>query len=202
MRRRSNRFRLLPATVCGGYRPITFTLSPMPSTHHDIFNDPLFGDGADPAPEPPPPPVKAAWPREDLDFSQHTGSAEFFRYSPLFPQLVLSEGARDVGERCGAYWFFDIIGSYQPRLTARQKEFQVWKLEVTHGPPPPKPWFGPDNVLLDECTNSWALVTCNNGNREDVVQQLVAYTDFPLKELTLFVSPNGEGYTIYLPSER
>lgn len=210
MRRRSNRFKLLPAAVCGGYSERSYAPPPLIMKEPSIFDDPLFGDGTmqwtAPNPEQAEDRIKRPgsihdWPREDLDFSMHTGSSTWHVWSALFRRDLLTEGALDVAEKCGAYWLMDIIGSVQHLPKLKTQGFQTWIVQVTHGPPPPKPWPGP-GMELEECSDSWAMVICDNGNGRELYRQLVPMTDFPLAELKLYACDNERGgKTIMLPHE-
>ena len=111
-----------------------------------------------------------------------TGSDTFTKFSPLF-RALLTDGAEYVAEQAGAFWLMDIIGSYQRIL--RNQPFQVWKLQPNK-------------------TTDGALVVCEDGNKNVLVQQRIKYTDFPFingEEFVLWACDNGDGVTIMLPSE-
>ena len=111
-----------------------------------------------------------------------TGSERFTKFSLLF-RALLTDGAEYVAEQAGAYWLMDIIGSYQRIL--RNQPFQVWKLKPNK-------------------TTDGALVVCEDGNKNVLVQQRIKYTDFPFingEEFVLWACDNGDGVTIMLPSE-
>src|SRR5262249_58391805 len=106
-----------------------------------------------------------------------TASETFYRHG-LNPRVVYTEGVRYVAEAGGAYWLVDEIALIQPydkRVAA--EEFQVWKLAVR-----------PDTT---------ATLTCEDGNDNVVFTKEIAFTDFPLHEITFWFANN----TIYLPSE-
>ena len=111
-----------------------------------------------------------------------TGSERFTKFSLLF-RALLTDGAEYVAEQAGAFWLMDIIGSYQRIL--RNQPFQVWKLQPNK-------------------TTDGALVVCEDGNKNVLVQQRIKYTDFPFingEEFVLWACDNGDGVTIMLPSE-
>jgi hypothetical protein len=111
------------------------------------------------------------------DLTQFTGSDEVYRHT-INRRVLYSEGAQHVAEAGGAYWLLDeiaIIQPYDPRVAA--EEFQVWKLVVR-----------PDRT---------ATLTCEDGNDNAVFTKEIAFTDFPLDEITLWLAND----TIYLPSE-
>jgi hypothetical protein len=110
------------------------------------------------------------------DLARFTGSEQVYRH-PINRRVVYTEGAQYVAET-GAYWLLDEIALIQPhdrRVAA--EEFQVWKLVVR-----------PDST---------ATLTCEDGNYNVVFTKEIAFTDFPLDEITLWFAND----TIYLPSE-
>jgi len=113
--------------------------------------------------------------KEDLAF--FSGSEGFYRYSPLFPKTLLTDGSKYVADKGQAYWLMDAISSWQTRKKVRQEEFQVWKLKRTK-----------DNE---------ALLTAEDGNGNKIARQKIPYTDFPLDEIKLYYVND----TILLPSE-
>lgn len=111
-----------------------------------------------------------------------TGTEAYHRWSMLFMEYVLTDGAKFLSDQCGAFWLMDLIASYRHAPTVRREEFQVWRLKKT-----------------GERTCD---VTCDDGNDNILVTQAVAYTDFPLEEVKLYCISNGDGtWTILLPSE-
>lgn len=111
------------------------------------------------------------------------------RWSPLFPKMLLTDGAQYVAENGGehgAYWLMDAIASHQPKLqkNPRLRDAQFWKLAVRE-----------DKSATLECVE--------DSNCPPVVQQEIDYTDFDLNELKLYCMPAGDGihYTILLPGE-
>ena len=88
-------------------------------------------------------------------------------------KLLLTEGCHFVRETYGAYWLFDLIGSYQYNLS--KEPFQVWKLKK----------------YKDE-----ALITCEDGDGNQLISQEIPFTDFPF-DITIWLV---EG-TCLLPSE-
>ena len=86
-----------------------------------------------------------------------TGTQCYYRN---FTGLKYTDGIRYLAEKTGAYWFIDLVGSYQYML--KDKPFQVWTLTVN-----------------DDKTG---VVTCKEDTNEPViVEQKLEYTDFPLK---------------------
>jgi hypothetical protein len=109
----------------------------------------------------------------EKDLYQFTGTGAYHKWSVLFPNLVMTDGAKHVAEEGKAYWLMDAIGSYQHKL--RNKD-QFWKLKTK------------DNK---------GVLTCTNGNEKELVKQDIDYTDFPLESIELYCMNN----VILLPSE-
>jgi len=121
--------------------------------------------------------------QKQFDLNQFTGGEERTRYSVLFPRMLLTEGALYVAESMGAYWLMDAISSWQPKALQNEelREIQFWKLTVK------------DNR---------AVLTCEIDTDRPIIKQKIAYTDFPLSEMRLWVAPYDERhYSIFLPSE-
>lgn len=110
------------------------------------------------------------------DLRQFSGSERWYRHG-LVRNVLYTEGANYVAEAGGAYWLLDEIALAQRFEKAVASEpFQVWKLTVK------------DNS---------AELTCEDGNHNRVFAKRIAFTDFPLPEITLWLTDN----TILLPSE-
>jgi len=113
----------------------------------------------------------------EADLAQFYGSETWYRHA-INRHVLYTEGAQLVAERGGAYWLLDEIALIQPYNKAvAAEEFQVWKLTVR-----------PDRT---------AILTCGDGNGGIVFSKEIAFTDFPLDEITFWFANN----TIYLPSE-
>ncbi len=86
---------------------------------------------------------------------QFVGSMNYYRG---FLGVRYTDGVKYLADRCGAYWFIDLIASYQKVL--EKMYFQLWGIDV-----------GGDNT---------ATVTCReDSDRMPVVTQEIEYTDFP-----------------------
>lgn len=97
--------------------------------------------------------------------------------------LRYTEGVKYLADKAGAHWLIDVVASYQPdkrvRLNQRLQEFQLWILRRSD--------------VDDSCT-----VACFEDSSEPpVLSQNIPYTDFPLREIKLYVE-NG---VLLLPSE-
>lgn len=117
------------------------------------------------------------------NLSQFVGSQKFTRWSPLFQNHVLTEGALYVAENAGAYWLMDLIASYQGERKFKEEDFQVWEIHV-------------------DLEKGKAVVICTDGNDNEIQRQLIPSTDFPVEKFSLWAERNDfGGVTILLPSE-
>lgn len=113
----------------------------------------------------------------EADLSQFTGSEKWYQHS-FNRQVTFTDGAKYVADQGGAYWLLDEIVLAQRFVAHVAAEvFQVWKLTVH--------------------SDHTAVLTCEDGNANIVLVKPLAYTDFPLREVTLYFTNN----VIYLPSE-
>ena len=126
----------------------------------------------------------------EAELDQFTGTEQWYRHG--FARNVLyTDGVKYMAEKGGAYWLIDAIVSHQinpkVRKNERLQEFQVWTLKVAE--------------------DRSAVLTCQADSGEKaIVTQKIEATDFPLKEIKLWVEPtggpNGEILkVILLPSE-
>lgn len=131
--------------------------------------------------------VKARRLRSELQ--SFCGTEGYHLFNILFPDVVLTDGAKYLADEAGAYWLMDVIGSV---LTTDRKRyiragFTTWTLQVTD--------------------DNHGTVTCDNGNGRVYYTQEISYTDFPLDEITLYVglssgrSHDETIFVILLPSE-
>ncbi|MEL6556000.1 MAG: DUF6876 family protein [Cyanobacteria bacterium J06621_11] len=115
------------------------------------------------------------------DLSQFTGTSQWHRWSRL-TNLVCTDGAKYLADEAGAYWLLDAIASYQGssvlKSSQRLQELQVWVLTVS-------------------ADKSCRLTCTEDSNVSPVVSQTIEFTDFPLKEVKLYVCNN----IVLLPSE-
>lgn len=110
------------------------------------------------------------------ELKQFTGSDIAYR-NPLFGKFVYSEGVKYLAEKAGAYWLIDYVFSNQLDKKIKAEEFQVWKINVSD--------------------DKSAVIRVEDGNNNLVKRFKLEFTDFPLKEFTLWFSNN----TLLLPSE-
>jgi len=116
----------------------------------------------------------------ESDLAQFCGSPEFFQH--WTKRLIYTEGVQYMAEHGGAYWLIDAVASYQPdqRIASRQDlvDFQLWQLVVAQD-------------------KSAVLTMRGDSHQPAVITQEIPSTDFPLKQIRLYVC-NG---TLMLPSE-
>lgn len=119
------------------------------------------------------------------DLAHFTGTENHYRYSPLlFRKILLTDGTKYVADQAGAYWLMDIISSMQLEPKVRNEGFQVWKLLL-------------DDDSKTRSNMSSAVVTCEDGNGNEVYRQVIDSTNFPLDEIKFYLVDN----VIMLPSE-
>lgn len=110
------------------------------------------------------------------DLKQFTGSDIVYR-NPLFGKFVYTEGVQYLAENAGAYWLIDYVLSNQMDKKIKAEEFQVWKIKVKD--------------------DKSAVIRVEDGNDNLVKRFNLEFTDFPLKEFTLWFTES----TLLLPSE-
>jgi len=112
------------------------------------------------------------------------GTENWYRFSPLFPRMLLTDGVKWLADNAECYWLLDVIGSHQPKALKDKKlrDIQFWTLTVH-----------PDHS---------ATVICERDSGDVAIKQEIENTGFPLPEMKLWVEPMGDGqYCIILPSE-
>jgi len=109
-----------------------------------------------------------------------TGSTQWYRHAGFWRnEVLLTEGAMHLAEHGGrnfgsAFWFMDVIASYQGEKQLVRQPFQVWK-------------FVADPPGEDGTWNSGKVI-CENGNEKVIVEQKIEYTDFLLENVTVYAS--------------
>lgn len=105
------------------------------------------------------------------DLGGFTGTEQYYKHLSGF---VYTDGAREVGVLCEAYWLIDEILFASGKT---KEEFQVWTLKVTE-----------DNT---------GTLIMDDGNNNEIYKKEIPYTDFPMVEIKLFF----QGGVLFLPSE-
>jgi hypothetical protein len=117
-------------------------------------------------------------PLTEADLAQFTGTSTYYQH-PLGIQYT--DGVYFLAERGGAYWLIDAIASWQGDSRVSRdpmlQQIQFWKLTVND--------------------DQSALLVCERDEGDVAVSQEIPFTDFPLKEVKLYLQ-NG---VVLLPSE-
>ena len=116
------------------------------------------------------------------------GTEEKFRFSPVFPKVLLTDGAKYVADNADAYWLMDVIASHIPAM--KGDWFASAKLTVNSH-------FVTGPIAEDHK----ATFTLDDGNGHILATQEIEYTDFPLSTINFFVEYDEENWTILLPGE-
>ena len=117
------------------------------------------------------------YPLNKADLLQFTGTESWYRHG-LVRSVLFTDGAKYVADAGGAYWLIDEIALAQTfEKKIKDEEFQLWRLTVKE--------------------DQTALLVCEDGNGRKLLTKRIPYTDFPLKEISLYCINN----TILLPSE-
>ena len=107
------------------------------------------------------------------------GTDGYHKWSILFRNFVLTDGAKYIAEECGAYWLMDAIASHVGAY--RNERFVVAKFVKADDP-------------------NW-LLTIEDGDGGEYASQCIEFTDFPLDEITLYVIKQDDLWVVLLPSE-
>ena len=106
------------------------------------------------------------------------GTDGYTRWSPIFRNFLLTDGAKFVAEACDAYWLVDLFASHLPAY--KNEGFAVLYLKVKDGK---------------------ATAQIEDGNGKVLKKQKIEYTDFPLDQIVLYCCPQDGLFVIMLPSE-
>lgn len=122
------------------------------------------------------------------DLSHFHGTDHYHRFSPLWGS-VLTDGAKFLAEKAGAFWLFDAIESHiRERVRRTGLDFDVS--------------FVCSTLKCDLDTGNGEL-TLDNGDKKIIAVQSIEYTDFPLPFFELFAKwyRPVDGWVHMLPSE-
>ena len=114
------------------------------------------------------------------NLDQFIGTEGYTRWSALFRNFVLTDGALFLAQNAGAYWLMDAIASHIGSY--KDEGFVV------------------ANLKRGEKV-TYFILTLEDGNDNVLARQVIEYSDFPLEEITLYVIPQETLYVIMLPSE-
>ncbi len=113
------------------------------------------------------------------DFNAYTGTENYYKH--WIPAFLFTDGVKAVADKLGAYWFIDIIVSYQTKPSIRKEAFQIWQVESKN--------------------NKAVVVMKPDSDKPSLVKQYIEYTDLPEGLLTFWLINEGSTSTIILPSE-
>lgn len=111
--------------------------------------------------------------------AQFYGTQTYYRFNPLMPKVLLTEGAHYIAEECKAYWLMDVVASHTPSI---------------------KDWFAVIELFKTGPMEATVLISDDIPADKVYAKQEVA-TNFPLNTLTMYAQNDGEHWVIMLPSE-
>lgn len=117
---------------------------------------------------------------EDLEteLRQFTGTENYYKH---LGNVVLTDGAKYLADRAGAYWLMDVVASWQLAKKVACEPFQSWNIEVKD--------------------NNKATIKADDGNGNEIARQEIPFTDFPLRSTRLYLVNDGRYRVLMLPSE-
>ena len=118
--------------------------------------------------------------RPEYSDPQCIGTENWYRLSPLFPNLILSDGAKICFDKLQCYWVGDVIGSYIRRIK-NLNEYLLFARVNTY----------------EDCH---AVFTIEDGNDKIFIKQQIQFTDLSYS-LLLYVAIEDGYIKIFLPSE-
>ena len=116
--------------------------------------------------------------------SQFYGTEKYHRFSVLFPNLVLTDGAKYLADSCGCYWLFDIVGSILP-------DGKIAEYFRRYSPVP---------VSIKRNDSGGAVVFIGS-EKNPIYKKEIKFTDFPLDSFEFAVGDNGDFFVAMLWSE-
>lgn len=118
-----------------------------------------------------------ASPEIESALRQFTGSEHHYRTNG---NLVVTDGVKFLADEAKCYWLLDLYASHLIGVYGEQESFTVLKLTRA---------------------GVGARVVIEDGNGNQLVHQLVEYTDFPLSSITLYGVWDGSMWIVMLTSE-
>ena len=109
------------------------------------------------------------------NLSQFIGTENFYR---ITSRHILTDGTKYLADQAQCFWLMDAIASHLPKYF--HDYFAVAELKVK---------------------GNSAILTLDDGNGNVFARQSIEYTDFPLNEIKLYCSFDGEYWVIMLTSE-
>ena len=112
----------------------------------------------------------------ETQLHQFTGTGAYYRLSR---KHLMTDGAKYLADRAQCYWMMDAIVSHLCEIGTND-------------------WFVHVHMTV---TGQHALMVYGDGNGRELARQAIAYTEFPLSEITLYACWDSEHWVILLPSE-
>lgn len=109
------------------------------------------------------------------ELNQFIGTEKYYRITRIH---FLTDGTKYLAEKAQSFWLMDAIASHLPKYF--HDTFCVANLTVN---------------------KSSAVLKIDDGNGNVYASQKIEYTDFPLNEIKLYCSFDGEYWVIMLTSE-
>ena len=117
----------------------------------------------------------------ELEFGLDRFSGTEHWYKHFMPGILYTDGIKYLADKAKAYWFIDVIASWQTEEKVAKEMFQVWIIKVND--------------------DKSAVITCEDGNYNKITEQKIGGTDFPLKEYKVYLVNDGEHKVILLTGE-
>jgi hypothetical protein len=95
------------------------------------------------------------------------GTFNYYRNTVGSQEILLTDGCEYVRRELKAFWLFDLITTYQDCQALKGHDFQVWTLKKT----------------IEDYWN----MTCQDGNHNLLLSQLIKYSDFPIDEISVWL---------------
>jgi len=121
----------------------------------------------------------------EAELPHFTGTENWHRlnYPWLRRQFLLTDGAKYLADTAKCYWLFDLIASHFANRRVMAEPFQVWVMHI-------------------DLEQRKGEIVADDGDGKLVASQQIPYTDFPLADLTLYVTNDDfNGIVVMLPSE-
>ena len=110
------------------------------------------------------------------DLALFTGTTRYYR---IGTQHLLTDGTHYLAEQAGCYWLMDAVSSHLAEIGTAD-------------------WF---IVVRIEVEDHQAVMRYEDGNGRELARQAIPYTDFPLRNLTLYAVWDTQHWVIMLPGE-
>ncbi len=109
--------------------------------------------------------------------AQFTGTERYYR---LYPNVVLTDGAKYFADAVGCYWLMDVYASHLASVDPQAESFTCLKLSKK---------------------GSCAEIVIEDGNTQLLAKQHVEFTDFPLDTFVFYAAWAGEFWVLMLLGE-